>query len=896
MFSLVPRKSRIISHERILEINAPMTESSLHFDEASLPPSSVRGQPHIPNKHRVTRRPPPSTQLPSLPAEVLESQPDPRYKGRDMSDPSNLYPYYTKLINNAFRELQLDSELGKMLLVDLMDYCELLYERHKTNPGYYLNGFIILNYFINSYIMMKYEGFDRLIAVSNIDFVAYLTLFSIYINNDEILSNAELAYPEIALLQLRTLILEYLVKNQLLSFDVNELYDWLYLYIDYLHQRDKHEALGDGDVASINETAVVNTSPHSKLELDDDSFTKKYPPVKNAYPRDSFCEISDADSDSDIDFKSESNRKARSSLDLVASKKIPLPYPLDVTEEVTNITPFIGETTPILPRNTTEPVLNLDPDIKLARTSTEPILSLSERPPQTIPPIPKTQVFYSRVAAGAPAPAKIPSNARPLPTNNESAQSLSTNSANGDRRNQYRQQPNIPPNQYYSPQQQLQPPWPQQPFPINPAPQQFPPGPYYQGPQFPPQQQMVVGPYMNGYAPAMNGNPYKTYGICGLKNFGSSCYINLTIQVLFGLYYFKSLIRSLDLPRSPNSLAASILGLLSVFTKKGNSNITPSNFIRTVKNLKPGFNVPYEQQDAQEFLIFVLDQLHIETSFKPLKTPLVDLPTLTIQKDKDEYAKWYDDLVKFEGLSPIHDLFQGHLQSKLICYKCGYESVSYSSFTILSLPIPSSGSIVNLSDCLMYYTQDEVLRGDNAWKCPKCTKEVDPQEGHKLDNNPVFHVKKSGMFKLRRSKSPSKEPAPVKLKSSAPELLSFKRLTFIKLPKILFIHLSRFSNMQNKLTVPIKFPLKLTFRHEAAPVVYHLVGVINHFGSLKSGHYISIVNKMLDSNFHELNPETARPPPQGWYLFDDENIVNTNMGHNESVESRDAYVLCYERM
>ncbi|KAG7191319.1 uncharacterized protein KQ657_003560 [Scheffersomyces spartinae] len=806
-----------------------------------------------------------------------------------------------------------------------MDYCELLYEhlKRKNNPDYYINGFIILNYFINSYIMMKYKGFDQLIAKSQIDFVVYLNLFSFYVNDNSILSNNEMGFPEIALLQLRTLVLEYLIDNQLLSFDVNELYNWLYEYIDYLRQKDKQEGLKKDNTGDTILNGLQN-SPTDK-DQDNDSFTTKFPSLEDPEP---FIEFNESDSDSNTDndgtLKSPSNASATN----LARKRPTLPYPLNVTEEVTNLTPFIGETTPVLPRILTEPSISIDPEInqdkilKVARTTTDPILPLSKRPPQVIPPVPKTNTQYIRNSVNPPPKSSSPGKSVQLSTTVQTGNFTQPLPPKGNStssgRVAYNQKQNssaYPPQQPPLPPQQFQAPWPQQQytnnypppplsqfpssqqFPHNQQiyPQQFPPTQYYQGPQYPPQQIMNAS-YSNGYAPPMNVNPYKVYGICGLKNFGSSCYINLTLQVLFGLYYFKRLMQSLEIPRAPNSLAASILGLLNVFTNKGNSNITPANFIRTVKHFKPEFNVPFEQQDAQEFLIFVLDQLHNETRFKPQNTPVVDDRLLCAQKDKDEYAKWYDDLIKYEGLSPIHDLFQGHLQSKLICYKCSHESASYSSFTILSLPIPSSGSMVNLSDCLMYYTQDEVLKGDNAWKCPKCSKAVDALEGHRLDNNPVFHVKKSGIFKFKRSKSPSKEPEPIKLQSSAPDLLSLKRLTFVKLPKILFIHLSRFSNMQHKLTVPIKFPLKLNFEHDAEPVLYNLVGVINHFGSLKSGHYISVVNKMLDAKFHLQSPSSTNSPPHGWYLFDDEHIVNTSMGNNDTVESRDAYVLCYERL
>ena len=205
-------------------------------------------------------------------------------------------------------------------------------------------------------------------------------------------------------------------------------------------------------------------------------------------------------------------------------------------------------------------------------------------------------------------------------------------------------------------------------------------------------------------------------------------------------------------------------------------------------------------------------------------------------ENKDKYMEWCKSLHEHEGSSPIMDLFQGHLQNKLKCNKCGYESVSYSPFSILSLPIPNNyKNEVNLSDCLRYYIQDEVLSGENAWHCPKCNGEVQT-----LENHPVFENKRSGIFRLGGKKKHTKSQ---QTQNNSTNTISTKSINFVKLPTILFIHLSRFSmyNLTDKLDTMIKYPLLLKFNNQGPEIGYKLPGMINPFGNLKSGHYTSLV-------------------------------------------------------
>ncbi|KAL1129781.1 hypothetical protein AAG570_012725, partial [Ranatra chinensis] len=94
-----------------------------------------------------------------------------------------------------------------------------------------------------------------------------------------------------------------------------------------------------------------------------------------------------------------------------------------------------------------------------------------------------------------------------------------------------------------------------------------------------------------------------------------------------------------------------------------------------------------------------------------------------------------------------------------------------------------------------------------------------------------------------------------------------KKFDLWKLPRILIIHLKRFSYTRyrrDKIDALVEFPLtglsmsEYVINSEQPPITYDLVGVCNHYGSLGGGHYTAYCKNK------ELNQ---------WYSFDD-NLVN----------------------
>ncbi|RLV91415.1 Ubiquitin carboxyl-terminal hydrolase 7 [Spathaspora sp. JA1] len=846
------------------------------YEEHALP-----SPPRLPPPQETPPPPPPPAHGVGIGNGTILSPP-PKMMGEitASASPTELSHYYTKLINYEFRNLQLDKSLANKSLFDLIDYCELLYEKSTSEISSldpkknlhgiktYTKGYLIFNYFINSFIMIHFKGFDSFIETNETDFIIYLNIYAFY-NHEIYFSNG---IYSISSEQLQKYSKKYLIDNNLLRFDIDELYTWLNDYIEYLKEKDQQQKQQGQSQEEVNLIAggyESNTPPYvqgySSQELlypDETQFKQRYP---------------------SLDLNRQSSPPVRGAQ---PSSSSPPPIPKQ------------------LPPGLTSKPLYSNSSVDLLTTSSTP----SSIAPQT-PPLAHQQKQY-RLSKRYTAPAPV---ANPFPGNPQAVPLLNNTEYNRPR-SQIMQYPNYG-NDYYQQQVQVQPPQqipPVQPQYINNYPQSSPiVRQSYTQPNM--NYQVVPQPVISPQVEIL-----RQLSVCGLRNFGSSCYINSTVQILFGISSFKSIfnhgyqkyitnpkyLQILDHQNSHNKnsvlLADAIAGLLRTFQTNGSLAISPTKFIRICSLLKPDFNIPHEQQDAQEYLLFILERLHDEFSNKQvLGYDLEDY----IRKwqininvgDKNEYLNWYNSLIKHEGTSQIHDLFQGHLQNKLTCTKCSYESISYSPFSILSLPIPRirNKQMVDLTDCLRYYTQDEVLSGENAWHCPRCNGEI----GHKLDNHPVFVNKKSGIFQLGKKSKPSKSS-----KSNGQgrnTTVSTKSLTFVKLPQILFIHLSRFSmyNVTDKLDTVIKYPLLLKFNNKGHEIVYKLSGLINHFGNLKSGHYTSLVNKAVVVNSSRLD-NIYNP---FWCLFDDENVHSNvpngslNGPYNE-LTSKDVYVLSYERV
>lgn len=176
-----------------------------------------------------------------------------------------------------------------------------------------------------------------------------------------------------------------------------------------------------------------------------------------------------------------------------------------------------------------------------------------------------------------------------------------------------------------------------------------------------------------------------------------------------------------------------------------------------------------------------------------------------------------------------------HIQTNQFNYN---RSDSVEAFTPKVSPKPT----LQLKDCITQFTNIERLGADDPWYCPKCKKHQQ----------------------------------------------ATKKFDIWSLPKVLIIHLKRFSfsrSWRDKIDTLVEFPIdgldmsKYVLnpaQKTKKQLTYNLIGVANHFGGLGGGHYTAYAKNAIQN---------------AWYSFDDALVTPAS---SSNVVTRSAYVLFYQ--
>uniref|UniRef100_U3KN40 Ubiquitin carboxyl-terminal hydrolase n=1 Tax=Oryctolagus cuniculus TaxID=9986 RepID=U3KN40_RABIT len=168
------------------------------------------------------------------------------------------------------------------------------------------------------------------------------------------------------------------------------------------------------------------------------------------------------------------------------------------------------------------------------------------------------------------------------------------------------------------------------------------------------------------------------------------------------------------------------------------------------------------------------------------------------------------------------------------------ESEAFEKHVSMLQPQKKKKTAVALRDCIELFTTMETLGEHDPWYCPNCKK----------------HQQATKKFDLW------------------------------SLPKILVVHLKRFSYSRywrDKLDTAVEFPVRALNMSEfvcdpsARPYVYDLIAVSNHYGAMGVGHYTAYAKNKLNGK---------------WYYFDDSNV---SLASEEQIVTKAAYVLFYQR-
>ena len=323
-------------------------------------------------------------------------------------------------------------------------------------------------------------------------------------------------------------------------------------------------------------------------------------------------------------------------------------------------------------------------------------------------------------------------------------------------------------------------------------------------------------------------------GLCGLRNFGNTCWLNSSIQCLLNTKPITDLALNNNINQDTLLMKEWIRLVNGI--KNENCIITPLSFFKAViiTSNKNGYMFNFNRQnDVEEFLVFFIDSLHEE-----IKRKVNINISGKIINDLDKMA--FDAMKEWKqhfknNYSSIIEIFYGQLVSHIKVINKDINSYTYSPICTFSLPININSENIDIYDCFNLFTKSQILDGENKWKYDK--------DGQYYDIEKSYNV--------------------------------------WKFPKILIIHLKRFKNDGTKINNLIDFPIdnldltKYCVGYDKNKSIFSLIGICNHIGNNNSGHYFAYCKKN-----------------DVWYNFDDNNV---SVIDSNKLITKNAYCLFYKK-
>lgn len=215
-------------------------------------------------------------------------------------------------------------------------------------------------------------------------------------------------------------------------------------------------------------------------------------------------------------------------------------------------------------------------------------------------------------------------------------------------------------------------------------------------------------------------------GLRGLINLGNTCFMNCILQALthtpFLRDYFLADLHECHYDKKSICLVCEMCRLFQEFYSGKSTPHIPLKLLHLVWTHARHL-AGYEQQDAHEFLIATLDILH-----RHCKGPDVNSDEAIVNNPDN------CDCI-------IDQIFTGGLQSDVICQACNNVSTTIDPFWDISLDMgPKS-----LLECLERFTRQEHLGSGAKIKCSKCQSYQESTKQLSMKKLPIvasFHLKR----------------------------------------------------------------------------------------------------------------------------------------------------------
>ncbi|KAL8672412.1 MAG: hypothetical protein Q9168_003119 [Polycauliona sp. 1 TL-2023] len=361
----------------------------------------------------------------------------------------------------------------------------------------------------------------------------------------------------------------------------------------------------------------------------------------------------------------------------------------------------------------------------------------------------------------------------------------------------------------------------------------------------------------------------------GLINFGVTCYMNATVQCLLATiplsqFFLDNRWRDFTQKnwKGSNGIMPEIYANLIRSLWKGDvQSVRPVTLRRLCARLNAEWGLD-RQQDAKEYLDFLLDCLHEDLNQLWEKQPLIPLsPQQELTRERMPIA----DVSRIEWQRYTHressfisDLFAGQHASRLRCTTCQSTSTTYEAFYSISVEIPHKGKGADIHDCLRSYCQEERLSKAEMWKCPHCKCQREATKQITITRAPQFLVVHFKRFAAGKNESAKKIHTPIDFPIYGLNIASY----MVPSPK------------RREGQVPEEHP------HMAVtpPFLYDAYAVMRHLGaSGNGGHYISLVR------------DAARGC---WRKFDDDRVSDfdpNRLKSDQRLQNEQAYLVFYGR-
>ncbi|KAI1302425.1 hypothetical protein EDD11_005616 [Mortierella claussenii] len=361
-------------------------------------------------------------------------------------------------------------------------------------------------------------------------------------------------------------------------------------------------------------------------------------------------------------------------------------------------------------------------------------------------------------------------------------------------------------------------------------------------------------------------------GLRGLRNMGSTCFMNVILQCfihnpLLRSYFLSDQHSSKRCEVKTDCMGCEMDQLFTQFYSGVKAPYGPCSFLHTMW-MSSSDLAGYAQQDAHEFFISALNQIHA-------KSPSAKLHHCNCV---------------------IHKTFAGVLQSDVTCLNCANVTSAFDPILDISLdlrPTKRSKSNLNkirgtsdeknegpnsLTDCLDRYTHPEKL-GTNEYNCSKCGKTG--QEATKQLSMKVIPPVMS--FQLKRFEH-SMGASKIETKIKFPAQLDLTQYTTSarKLKKNKLAALQKLnggasgsetSNGGSPSSTMSSGSANAISLEPIPTYVYNLFAVINHQGKMDTGHYTAFAKHRGE-----------------WFSLDDHKV---SLATQKEVLDSKAYMLFY---